>query len=264
MKLSKKLNSKQVVTQVFFDKKSQGSVQVINVFKTIKSRNIAFDSSPIKLDLDFSFAVFTKSGIDVRWKNKQGEIQFCGSGAFALANFALKYNSFSKTTIYNRYIKVNVRKRKTTFEISFFGLETHRIKNDLFLGVADGIYFKQIYSLKSLQMGNKHLESFIKDKNIDPHGFCLFYFNQKSSLGYVRYFCPWHGRAEDSVTISIHKYLTPLVCELTGIQLQRWRQFSKEGGTLTTSASNRRKKISIGGTYREITDKVTLKKIGFS
>lgn len=251
MKKIKYNDNKKIHVRIFFDKKNRGSTQILKIFNSISHRDFAFNKDKIILDLDCGYAVVKNNGINVRWKNRKNEIRFCGAGAFALANYLRKTRNITKTKIYNKYISIDAQTKNNKSSISFKGGKIIKITGNLFIGKKDGIYFKRVHSIKELSSGKKILKEFSSNKKYNPHGLCVFYFDTRNALGYLRYFCPWHGRNEDSVTISIHKYLTPLLFKMTDLRKQKWQQLSKDGGVLVTEFLSKNI-VKIYGTYREI------------
>lgn len=242
---------KQQQVRVFIGENSDGSLQNVYLFKTKKERDLKFDEKIITDNFDYSFAVVDEGSVDVRWKNKAGEIQFCGSGAYALSCLVFEAVDFKSFKIKNKFVELKAKKIKNQVVLSFPKAEVKTIKSSVYKNLVNGVYFEEVESfeeLKGFSGDHKHIKQIVFLEN--PHGYCLFFWDKKNQKGFLRYFCPWHGRDEDSVTGSIQASLTPLVADKYGVKEQAWEQFSKKSsGLLKTKFES--EKVFIFGEYEK-------------
>ena len=186
--------------------------------------------------IDYTHAYYNgQDTVQVVWRNHQGTIQFCGSAAYGISYYLLHTYGLPHLTIQSPHITLNAhydsdvslyipsKPIALTSQQSFeYGRLYHHADSGIyFLELEDKEAVEQIYwtesDLCALPLQN-------------PHGLCLFYWHSSTKTGYVRYFTPWYGRVEDSVTGSIQSYLTPFVANLYGSNSQSWIQCSQNGG----------------------------------
>jgi predicted PhzF superfamily epimerase YddE/YHI9 len=227
-----------------------GSLQNIYVFKTKTERDLKFKKKEVLDDLDYSFAVLDEGCVDVRWKNKAGEIQFCGSGAYALACFVFKDSEVESLDIKNNFIELKANKIEGQIVLSFPEAEVNFIENSVYKNLVNGVYFEEAESFKDLKEFSGESKDVQRKVFLsNPQGYCLFFWDKEKQKGCLRYFCPWHGRDEDSVTGSIQASLTPLVAKIYGALEQSWEQFSQNSsGFLKTKCDS--EKVFISGDYK--------------
>ena len=233
-----------VLIHTFCDGSLTGSPQVFHFFKSEPELHSFFTQYQVENEMDHSFIYLSSpSSAQVRWKNKAGPIQFCGSGAYALAwmvsnefdanEFALSSESrefTSHATAGEVFLEMpNLLPQKVSDSDNDWG--------HLFLDSDSGIYFLQIFD-KNILGNDSWVKDFLEREHpSDIHGFCVFHWDVVLNSGKLRYFTPWHGRDEDHVTGSIHQYLTPLVQQLYCQRQQSWTQASKSGGRVLTLCS---------------------------
>ena len=226
-----------ILMHVFSDDKLAGSLQHLHIFTNLADSEASFEQTDITDDIDHSFVYFEKDCAYVRWKNKSGEIQVCGSGAYAVARLFLTNTKNTQVSLVSKYIELAAYKQKNNrVSLSLpirIAVPCDPIGNHLaFIHSETSIFFVRLESENDLS----HFDFHAFEKSLDHlesiHGLCMFFWNKVEACGSVRYFCPWHGRDEDSVTGSIHMYLTPLIQNLFGVDQQRWTQLSQSGGQL--------------------------------
>lgn len=191
----------------------------------------------LKVEDDFDHGLFYLSGQKAfaAWKNKKGPVEFCGSGAFALAWLVHELFGNYHLEILTKSVTLKARMGRGKVELS---LPVHRpekiIEHDsveVFTYENSGIYF--IRDADNANLKNKSWEDYVhllEGKEIKGIG--LFQWDNGLALGKVRYFTPWFGRDEDHVTGSIHQYLTPLVDHYFFQGRQLWTQMSARGGVV--------------------------------
>ncbi len=214
-----------------------GSLQQLHIFPSLAEFVASFERTEVTDDRDHSFVYFEKDCAYVRWKNKAGEIQVCGSGAYAVAYFFLTHTEYSQVSLVSKYIELAaLRTKNDKVSLSLpirIPVPCDPIgDHEAFMDSDSGIFFVRLESERDLIDFNFHTFKKFLDPLEEIHGLCMFFWNEAEAFGSVRYFCPWHGRDEDSVTGSIHMYLTPLIQKLFGVDQQRWTQLSKNGGEL--------------------------------
>ena len=214
-----------------------GSPQVLLFFVNEKDLLYAYRQYVIKEDIDHSF-VWKKSEDEffVLWKNQSGPIEFCGSGAYALASEIRECEGDCVVRIVSHKVNLRLEKKGQNVFLAMHGKLPLQVEGvgeyKLYTYPRTGIYLLQVTS-KSELIENKwigdHIEE-IADK--DVHCLCVFYWDEKKAVGHLRYFTPRYGRDEDHVTGSIHQFLTPLVASLYKKPEQEWFQHSGNGGFL--------------------------------
>ena len=198
----------------------------------------AFQTLTIDDDYDHTFACQSHDGrILVRWRNKQAEIQLCGSGAFALI-FLLRQQGVLFPRLHTRHCIVAGREHNGHIELKLPRLDCIPVQSTadgkLYSHPESGVMLLAAKSLQQLEQrdwlaSNVYAEIFDK-----AHGFCVFYWNNANLQGSLRYFVPWYGRDEDYVSGSIHRYLTPLIDSLYQPEQQHWLQASSSPGILSS------------------------------
>ncbi len=220
-----------------------GSLQYLHFFSNKKKLQEAAENYVIDNEYDHSFIYLeSKTMAFVKWKNKAGEIQLCGSGAFAIA-WLLKHYIPSVNTIKSTLYELNIQQQNDCVfvELPHQLVKPYSHNKDLimFSNPENGIYLLQTLSEEQLITTNWLGNDIKQLALIDAHGFCAFFWNEKKASGNLRYFVPWHGRNEDYVTGSIHQYLTPLIYDLYNASTQNWQQCSSSPGILTTFYSKK-------------------------
>ncbi|MEM7645675.1 MAG: hypothetical protein AAF203_02085 [Pseudomonadota bacterium] len=231
-------------THVFCASLKQGSQQFLYCFDNIDEMNHQFNTSSFEDDFDHGFFYQDSSNsVRVRWKNRAGEIQLCGSGAFALNCYLQSKIKNQCWWMSNDFFKIKGDWQSGKATISLPSSAPSTVKPDLWYHHQTGIYFQKVSNLESLK-SHLILKDFLKQNHQQPHGYCAFYWNSEKKRGTLRYFCPWHGRNEDSVTGSIQRHLNPLIQNLTGQKEQKWTQLSHNGGQLTTRSTEEGTQLS--------------------
>lgn len=211
-----------------------GVIQVLHPIKELKE----FDDFKVFDERDHTFFVQSDSdAITCRWKNKAGEIQFCGSGAFALCWYLLKVSKRSelKLNVLNQSLNASIKNDVvilTTQKASSSKVKT-KLPYSTFFNLESGIYMVEVSNTQVLQDPIEKdliLKTLEKESEGNIHGLCIF--NLLDFYGELRYFSPWHGRSEDYVTGSIHKYLAPVINEYYGRERVFWKQLSSSPGEL--------------------------------
>lgn len=261
-----------VCIRTFCGEHQPGSLQIIHFLSSDEQARSAAQSSKITDEFDHGFVYLSSTDTaSVHWRNKAGEIQLCGSGAYALAWMMLQHEQVTQAQLHTAY--------RTLIATSFAGkvhssagvsantaahvpcasdanacylsipcyhpieLEATKVSvkdfvvegaGRMFVDRGSGIYLLQLNSMNKLANTAWLTTQTELLSSLDIHGFCAFYWDSKNNSGKLRYFVPWHGRDEDYVTGSIHQYLTPLVHDLYGAQTQYWQQVSSSHGSLTS------------------------------
>lgn len=247
---------KEVSLNTFTSKDTEGSLQHVHICDSLTKRDLLFTALSIKDDTDHSFIYFDEGIIYIRWKNRAGEIHVCGSGAYASSWLFLNTYNLEKLTLKSPSIELNAMliSDKVILNIPIRPIEviTHFSDYNTFKNKESGIYLIELSSEEILKSANfKKFNKYLSGVD-DIHGLCLFYWDVSNNIGFVRYFTPWHGRDEDSVTGSIHQYLTPLINEKYNMCKQKWIQASKPGGIINTSVSDNN--VSIYGRCSQATN----------
>lgn len=216
----------EIVVNAFCSEQLLGSTQYLRFFDNLDDLNQDFNNYKIQDEFDHSFIYYDSNSKSLKayWKNKSGPIQFCGSAAFALC-WLLNFSKIQKININSKFIESYFLKEETDFYLKFLAKEIIFLKESslgkLYVNKDSGIFFLEGQE-KMLKKPWSFFNDFIKqEKLINIHGFCVFCFNRDKELGKLRYFVPWHGRDEDSVTGSIHQYLTNFI---GGDNWQHWKQ----------------------------------------
>lgn len=191
--------------------------------------------------IDYTIAYFDgKNKANVVWRNHQTMIRFCGSAAYAISYYLLHKYQIPNLTIQSPHVTLHA---DYDLDVSLY------IPSDTMLPAKvqpfdEGCLFFQpisnVYFLETNDLDAFHQLNWTKDELYglplhNPHGFSCFYWHDETKTGYVRYFTPWHGREEDSVTGSIQACLTPYVAKTYGCTNQTWIQRSFNGGQLSSS-----------------------------
>ena len=232
-----------LIIDVFLTDKKPGSPQYLHFFSTQEKMLHSFNDYLVENEFDHSFIFVDKSHeTHILWKNKDGPIQFCGSGAFAASAFLMKKYDLNqlKLTTPNLELKSYIENGKCRLEMPAKSCSMIKKMNtgDLYVNKETGI-FLLLLKEKSLLTNNDWISQLKQELNKENiHGLCLFYWNENEDSGYLRYFVPWHGRDEDYVTGSIHQYLTSLIHQQTGKKNQHWVQGSSLPGELQTYYQN--------------------------
>lgn len=240
-----------------------GSLQYIHLYSSKARAEFAAANSNVSDGFDHGFVYIESPGkAYVRWRNIAGEIQFCGSGAYALAWHMLKAETVTQVSLHTIHRTLIADSSGDSAAIStnpsIKGLNTascylsipsfHPVEvthfstktiidgleeaGHLYVDCTSGIYLLQLNDSETLTdttwLGSK-IEQL---SSLDIHGFCAFNWDSETSSGKLRYFVPWHGRDEDYVTGSIQQYLTSLVHDKYGAQTQHWQQMSSSSGRL--------------------------------
>ena len=218
-----------------------GSLQIIHLYNAKAAALIAAERSEVMDDFDHAFVYLNASNRAwVKWRNKAGEIQLCGSGAYALAwmmlkdkqGFQVEINSDNHTLVATSEQNKLCLTLPNIHPVEIYFLDDER----MFVDKMSGIYLLELTSSNKLE-DTQWLNSMMNMNRLSElgiHGFCAFHWDKKTNTGMLRYFVPWHGRDEDYVTGSIHQYLTPLIYDLYGVDTQEWYQCSSSHGTLTS------------------------------
>ena len=226
-----------ILIHTFCSANLSGSPQYIHIYGDEETRRNEFSKFKVLDDFDHSFVTISKNYLRVSWKNKAGAIQFCGSGAYGVSWLLLKKLKHEKTLIESENICLEAKVFKNKLVLDIPARLPQLVKrsedHNIFCDITSGVYFIQLKDLGVLERAEwRELIYLVEDKDI--HGLCLFFWCDKTSKGYLRYFTPWHGRDEDYVTGSVHQYLTPLIHELYGENEQTWNQLSSLGGALNS------------------------------
>jgi hypothetical protein len=217
-----------------------GSPQIMHFYESEIELQTNFDKYQVENEIDHSFIYFNSpTSAIVKWKNKAGNIQFCGSAAYGISWIASQFFGAKEFKLYSEKNKLLSSTKDGAVYLEIPSILPKALKEgergNLFLDSESGIYlFKALE--ESLLLDDQWIQNFLKgDQLLGVHGFCLFFWDTKKNTGKLRYFTPWHGRDEDYVTGSIHQYLTPLVNQLYSQANQSWEQVSKNGGRLISS-----------------------------
>lgn len=215
-----------------------GSKQYLHFFKDKSQLQSEFSRYSVNDEYDHSFIYIENSGLaQVLWKNKAGQIQFCGSGAYALAWIMGEVCQLSLFQIHSDFMKLNGRhcpeNTLLEFEAKIPDSSVQFMSRKIYFNMNSGLFFLSLNSPDEIQDDEllRNYQLYITErfaKNV--HGFCAFYWSGEE--GQLRYFTPWHGRDEDYVTGSIHQNLTPLVHSLFKAEEQTWIQVSSSKGQL--------------------------------
>lgn len=228
-----------IAVQTFSSPKQLGSLQLLHFYSSINRRNAAM-RRPITDEFDHTYAVLGQENkVQLCWKNRSGEIQLCGTGAYAMAWYlSQKYPTRKKWEILtpNHHLKSTYQNPYLLLELPCQQTQNIYLNQEYSLNYdsQSGIYYLEV-THQNLLMDELKLWSILKKtppKSI--HGYCAFFWNQDLRNGLVRYFSPMHGRREDYVTGSIHCALSPLVYKKYHILEQKWTQMSLHGGMLNT------------------------------
>ncbi|MEC4723998.1 hypothetical protein HWQ46_00330 [Shewanella sp. D64] len=246
-----------VSIRTFCTENLPGILQLIHFYSSKVRADSAAKNSVVKDQFDHGFVYLNSAHkAAVKWRNKAGKIQFCGSGAYALAWYMLKGETDSQIELNTGYRTLTAEWLAGSVDFSanstakmfsapdgkhcylsipcFQPVEVEELEGAgrLFVDSASGIYLLQLDCINTLE-NTTLLASLVEQlSSFDIHGFCAFYWNGHNNIGKLRYFVPWHGRDEDYVTGSIHQYLTPLVHDLYGSKKQCWQQISSSSGCL--------------------------------
>jgi hypothetical protein len=230
----------EVLINVFQDDLLLGSPQIMHFFESELELETKFDKYQVENEIDHSFIFFNSpNSAIVKWKNKAGNIQFCGSAAYGISWLVSQFFGAKEFKLYSEKNELSSSTKNGSVYLEIPSILPEALKErdrgNLFLDSESGIYLFQALE-ESLLLDDQWIKNFLKDDQLlGAHGFCLFFWDKKKNTGKLRYFTPWHGRDEDYVTGSIHQYLTPLVHQLYGQSDQSWEQISKNGGRLTSS-----------------------------
>jgi predicted PhzF superfamily epimerase YddE/YHI9 len=232
---------KNILIDTFISDSSMGSPQHLHLFADEKTMTSEFISNQVKDEYDHSFIYYGDDHILVRWKNKAGEIHLCGSAAYAIAWYYLTNSNEKNILIRTKNLKLHAKTvdDKVILEVPIKvpSLSLEHANYSVFCDHDSGIYFVQLRYLQELKDVNfKHLCTLTKSSG-EIHGLCAFFWNNTTDEGHLRYFTPWHGRAEDYVTGSIHQYLSPLVKKIFNVSPQSWTQHSQSQGQLNSLVS---------------------------
>lgn len=257
-----------LLIDTFHSENLTGSPQQLHFFKNKYSMETSFRESKIKDERDHSFIYYNKDVLHVLWKNKAGAIQFCGSAAYALAWVTSHHLKVPKIQIHSSHIQLfSLYKSKQTY-LEFSTVMPERAKDfynyKLYIDKSSGIFLLKFNSQKEIrndQLIQRYLQLLEQDFHQEIHGLCVFFWDQKNLEGKLRYFTPWHGRDEDYVTGSIHRYLSPLIYELYKTTEQIWEQCSASGGLLKSSLKNKFVKISGKCSTNTELDSIGFKKV---
>ncbi len=245
---------------VFFDKNLLGSKQRIFLTNNRELFLNAYSTFKVNEDIDHSIVLvderFTKNTAIVFWRNKNGLVEFCGSGAYATLIYLKEEYNLNKIVIHPSGIELALvsKESKLFLSMNAENVETLSEINQSYSVYKSkkGVLLVELFTDDLLSaFAFRIVESFLNRNNISA--LCVFYFGSSTCQGKLRYFAPKYGRNEDSVTGSIHSILTPLVRKKYGATHQEWYQLSKEGGKLLSCMEN--KKVLIGGNCKFITEK---------
>lgn len=225
-----------LLIHVFSTSTMSGSTQCI----TFVDSPSLLDKPPniMQPDIDYSIAYFDGvDQVDVVWRNQQNKIQFCGSAAYGLSyhlvhtyelpHLLIRSGNLTLHAEYDSDVSLYIPAK----EISLVSAQLFDY-GQLYYHSESGIYFLEVEDKATLQQMSWSEEDLFTLPLDDPHGLCLFYWHSSTQTGYVRYFTPWHGRFEDSVTGSIQSYLTSHIAKIYGFKSQTWIQLSQNGGQL--------------------------------
>lgn len=215
-----------------------GSKQYLHFFKDKSQLQSRFSSYSVNDEYDHSFIYIENPGLaQVLWKNKAGQIQFCGSGAYALAWIVGGVCQLTLFQIHSEFIKLNSRHYAENtlleFEAKMPDSSFQFMSRKIYFNMDSGLFFLSLNSPDEIQDDKllRNYQLYITERFANNvHGFCAFYWSGEE--GHLRYFTPWHGRDEDYVTGSIHQNLTPLVHSLYNAEEQTWIQISSSKGQL--------------------------------
>lgn len=227
-----------VLVNTFCFESHLGSLQYLHFFRDESHLHTEFPRYLVNDEYDHSFVCYEKSGFaQVLWKNKAGQIQFCGSGAYALACVIGQVCQLDLFKIHSEFIKLNARYcNKGTFLEFSAKMPDSKVQvmdRIIYFNSDSGLFFLCLNNLDDIKddvLLNSY-QLYLTERYSDHiHGFCAFYWD--GVLGHLRYFTPWHGRDEDYVTGSVHQNLTPLVNSLYRAKKQTWVQVSSSKGQL--------------------------------
>lgn len=230
--------SKTITAQVFSTSTLQGSPQSLTFVDDIS----LLHTIPGKLlpGIDYTVAYYhSDHRVSAIWRNHFNTIELCGSAAFALSHYLLHAYELPYLEIQTPNLTLQA---KYNSQVSLFipAKKIEPIASQLFGSSqllhhgASGIYFIELADKQDLLTITWTEEDIVALPLDNAHGLALFYWHSATHTGYVRYFNPWHGRFEDTVTGSIQSYLTTYVAELYGIASQTWIQLSQNGGQINT------------------------------
>lgn len=212
----------------FLTEKLPGSPQFIHNCDDLDEWKQLKHSYQVKDEYDHSFLIIQADQTLIYWKNKNGLIQFCGSGAFASMAYLFELDEKLLLRSDNLLLKGSPTEKGIELQIPAKGVKAC---GKFLQGEGSQIFLLECEDKVHLEQASWQV---IADQlNLDrPGGLCLFYWDQKNSWGALRYFTPWYGREEDYVTGSIHQFLSPFVSKKYGVDHQRWQQLSSSSGIL--------------------------------
>ena len=240
-----KCSERRLLVSTFIGDSLPGSIQYLHFLSTLADWEQFAQNFVVDDEFDHSFVYLeSASTVKVQWKNRAGTVQFCGSGAYALA-WAL-FQEYQVPTFLIDPLTHSMLEAQKKSDGIFLKLAAQSVKmlergkeGSIYCHEGSGIFIVQLNDVNLLK-DDKTIEQYqatFEERFLGSiHGLCAFVWGP--SGGQLRYFTPWHGRPEDYVTGSIHQYLSPLVAKLYGRRHQEWVQLYKNGGgRLTTSFS---------------------------
>lgn len=229
-------NTNTVTMDVFSTTTLQGSPQSIT-FVPSKSLIPNLPTCIMQPGVDYTVAYFDSCSnkVDAVWRNHHNIIQFCGSAAFGISYYLLHTYELPYLTIQSNNLTLHA---EYDSEVSLYipAIQISLVSTQFFdygrlhHEQDNGIYFLEVEDKDTLQNISWEEEDLYALPLEDPHGLCLFCWHTSTHTGYVRYFNPWYGREEDTVTGSIQSYLVPYVAHMYGMHSQSWVQLSQRGG----------------------------------
>ncbi|MDD9951579.1 MAG: hypothetical protein OXT67_08455 [Zetaproteobacteria bacterium] len=227
--------AQQVMVQTFCTAQLLGTRQYLNVYTDQESWEVGY-ASQVQKDGDHGF-VFCLSSVQarVRWKNLDGEIQLCGSGAYAIAWYLNVCLGAPLEQLHSLHYPLQVYWEGEQLCLSLPNATFHEVSQwpgcTLYYDPNSGIYYLHLLTAEGLCADDLALWAFLRKFPPESvHGFCVFVWNAQQGFGELRYFTPMHGRNEDDVTGSVHRVLSPLIFQLYGVSQQHWYQRSRRGG----------------------------------
>lgn len=229
-----------LLVRVFTGAQLPGSPQQVHFFVDEPAARRYQSAVPVVDDIDHSYVYPDQGDYRVSWANRAGPIQFCGSGAFAIAwllsvlgkqsmPIKLAAGSLCLRGMANANSIGLLLPKRETRTLDLDSMDRYAMAAD-----GSGIYLCELADSRALEDAACYERAMAALSDFDVHALCVFHWDRSQSSGRLRYFVPRYGRPEDAVTGSIQSLLTPLVARRYGAETQSWRQCSASPGMLNT------------------------------
>lgn len=239
---------KKYQSNVFNEEPYKGVPQFLYEYSSVPELNKGYRDFDVIDEFDYTFfCKISETDYLVKWKNKNGTVQFCGSGAYALALHILKESKAREITFKLESKSLKAYKENHVIILELPKKESKKIKEDdyasYYFSEDSGMLLMWLKRKDELSNTWKLKQKESELKGLDIHSTCAFYLDDPNS-GELRYFVPRYGRDEDYVTGSVQSSLTPLVSQSLGAELLTWTQRSSIEGQSYTKLSKNVVKIS--------------------